>query len=525
MKSSSSTVTFVGSVPTIAAIDVGSNAIRLVIANANAEGGYQTIYSVREPVRLGQDVFTKGAISAHTIDRTVQTFIDFKQKLKEHGATHVKAVGTSALREATNRDSVLKAIQKATGIEISIIGGEEEALLIHQAAKQAVNLKSKVALLIDIGGGSVEVVLADDTNVRCTESFAMGSVRLLKILDEKAGEERFNQLVTEYVDATQRRLEQEIGNQKIDVCVGTGGSIESIGDLRKEMFDKNSNQKVTVDELKSIVKKLRGTTFEERIQNFRLRPDRADVIVPAAIVLLKIVQQAGVAEVVIPGLGLKDGVLLQIISELRDQEKRLYREQVIESARRLGKRYFFDEKHATIVAKLGTDIFDQTQAFHELDTEARLILEVAAMLHDIGHYVNVANHHKHTMYLIQSSPLIGLTQLQMDMVANVTRYHRKSAPKMTHKPYEDLPPKQRLTISKLAAILRLADALDHEHMSTVESVEVEYKRPKFTFRLKGKGDMLLEKWALSAKRDMFESVFDANVVVEDLVTDGTGKEK
>jgi exopolyphosphatase/guanosine-5'-triphosphate,3'-diphosphate pyrophosphatase len=156
------------------------------------------------------------------------------------------------------------------------------------------------------------------------------------------------------------------------------------------------------------------------------------------------------------------------------------------------------------------------QTFHELDSEARLVLEVAALLHDIGHYVNVANHHKHTMYLIQSSPLIGLTQLQMDMVANVARYHRKSAPKSQHKPYEDLAPKQRLTISKLAAILRLADALDHEHASTVESVEIEYKRPRFQFRLKGKGDMLLEKWALAAKRDLFESVFDANVVVEDL---------
>jgi exopolyphosphatase / guanosine-5'-triphosphate,3'-diphosphate pyrophosphatase len=518
MKLSSSPVKFVGSVPTIAAIDVGSNALRIIIANASTEGGYQTVYSVREPVRLGQDVFTKGSISAHTIDRTVQTFIDFKKKLEEHGVSHVKAVGTSALREALNRDSVLKSVAKATGIEISIIGGEEEARLIHLAVKEAVNLKSKVALLIDIGGGSVEVILADDSTVLCTESYSMGGVRLLKILDEKAGEERFNQLVTEYVDATQRRLEQEIGNQKIDICVGTGGSIESIGDLRKELFDKNSNQKVTAEELKSLVKKLRGTTFEERIQNMRLRPDRADVIVPAAIVLQKIVQQAGVTEVVIPSVGLKDGVLLEILSQLRDQEKRIHREQVLESARRLGKKYSFDEKHATIVTKLATEIFDQTQTFHELDAEAKLILEVASMLHDIGHFVNVANHHKHTMYLIQSSPLVGLTQLQMDMVANVARYHRKSAPKMQHKPYEDLPPKQRLTISKLAAILRLADALDHEHASSVQSVEVEYKRPRFVFRLKGKGDMLLEKWALAAKRDLFESVFDANVVVEDLAS-------
>jgi exopolyphosphatase/guanosine-5'-triphosphate,3'-diphosphate pyrophosphatase len=516
MKSSSFPGTFLGSVPTIAAIDVGSNAIRLAIANVTANGECQTVYSAREPVRLGQDVFGKGAISSQTFDRAVQAFIDFKRKLDEHAVTHVKAVGTSALREATNRDALSKAIHKATGIEISIIGGEEEARLIHVAAKEAINLKSKVALLIDIGGGSVEVVLANDTTVLCTESYAMGSVRLLKILDEKAGEERFNQLVTEYVDATQRRLAQEIGNQKIDVCVGTGGSIESIGDLRRELFDKNSDQKVTAEELKSLVKKLRGTTFEQRIQELRLRPDRADVIVPAAIVLQRIVQQAGVAEVLIPGIGLKDGVLLEIVSQLRDQEKRIHREQVLESARRLGKKYSFDEKHATIVARMATEIFDQTQAVHELDPEARLILEVAALLHDIGHYVSVMNHHKHTFYLIQSSPLVGLTQLQMDMVANVARYHRKSMPKLQHKPYEDLPPKQRLTISKLAAILRLADALDHEHASTVHSVEVEYKRPRFVFRLKGKGDMLLEKWALAAKRDLFESVFDANVVVEDL---------
>ncbi len=504
--------------PTIAAIDVGSNAIRLSIANVNTDGGHQIVYYVREPVRLGQDVFTKGAISAHTVDRLLETFINFKSRLEEHAVTNVRAVGTSALREATNRDLVLRAVNKATGIEISIIGGEEEARLIHLAAKETVNLKNRVALLVDIGGGSVEVMLADDTTVLCAESYAMGSVRLLKILDEKAGEERFNQLVTEYVDATQRRLEQEIGNQKIDVCVGTGGSIESIGELRKELLDKNSSQKVTAEELKSLVKKLRSTTFEERIRDLRLRPDRADVIVPAAIVLQKIVQQAGVDEVVIPGVGLKDGVLLQLIADLRDRERHLYREQVIESARRLGKKYLFDEKHAVTVAKLAMQIFDQTRSFHELDAEARLILEVAALLHDLGHYVNVSNHHKHTFYLIQASPLVGLTQLQMNMIANVARYHRKSAPKMQHRPYEELPPKHRLTISKLAAILRLADALDHEHASTVESVEVDYKRPRFMFRLKGKGDMLLEKWALVNKRDLFESVFDANVVVEDLAS-------
>src|SRR5262249_11873652 len=299
--------------PTIAAIDVGSNAIRLSIATVNADGGHQAVYNLREAVRLGQDVFTNGIISPQTIDRMLQCFTDFKKKLEEHGVNHVKAVATSALREATNRDAVLKAVNKATGLEISIIGAEEEARLIHLAVKATVNLKNKVALLVDIGGGSVEVGLADDNTVRCTESYAMGSVRLLKMLDEKAGEERFNQLVTEYVDATQRRLEQEIGNQKIDVCVGTGGSIESLGELSKVMFNHSSSQMLTAEELKGLVKNLLATSIEDRIRDMRLRADRADVIFPAAIVLHKIVQQAGVDEVVIPGIGLKDGVLLELL--------------------------------------------------------------------------------------------------------------------------------------------------------------------------------------------------------------------
>src|SRR5207237_5690922 len=142
-----------------------------------------------------------------------------------------------------------------------------------------------------------------------------------------------------------------------------------------------------------------------------------------AIILQKIVQQSGVNEVIIPGIGLKDGVLLEMLSQLRDHDKHFHRDQVIESARRLGKKFFFDEKHANTVARLAVQIFDQTKAFHELDAEARLILEIAALLHDIGHYVNVYNHHKHTFYLISSHPLVGLTQLQMDMVANVARYH------------------------------------------------------------------------------------------------------
>src|SRR5207244_12293247 len=177
------------------------------------------------------------------------------------------------------------------------------------------------------------------------------------------------------------------------------------------------------------------------------------------------------------GIGLNDGGLVGLLSEFRDREKNVHRKQVIESALRMGKKYFFDEKHATTVARLALQIFDQTASFHELDSEARLVLEVAALLHDIGHYVNVSNHHKHTFYLIQSSPLVGLTQLQMDLVANVARYHRKSAPKIQHEPYEAMAQKHRLMIARLAAILRSATALDHEHAPTVAADKRRHSAP------------------------------------------------
>jgi len=216
---------------------------------------------------------------------------------------------------------VLKAVNKASGIEISIIGGEEEARLIHLAAKSNGQSQEQGGAADRHRGGSVEVVLADDTNVLCTESYAMGTVRLLNILDEKAGEERSTGWLP---NMSTHAAAARAGDRKPeDRCLRRDWrSIESLGELRKQLFNKNSSQKVTAEELKGLLKKLRATSMEDRIHDLRLRPDRADVIVPAAIVLHKIVQQAGVAEVVIPGIGLKDGVLLELLSQFRDREKK-----------------------------------------------------------------------------------------------------------------------------------------------------------------------------------------------------------
>jgi len=502
--------------PTIAAIDVGSNAMRLAIGSVDGERKLSLVESIRDPVRLGQDVFTRGSLSEETIDRAVEAFQRFREIIDKHGANWTRAVATSATREALNKEIFIDRVAQVAAIEVNVISTEEEARLIHLAVSDKLNLKNKLAMLVDIGGGSAEITLASDGNIISTESFKMGSVRLLQVLEgKKHGERHFNQLVREYVDATQKRIKKEIGNEKIDVCVGTGGNIEALGDLRKEVLNKDKDSVVTDDEIDTLVKKLQGMTFEERIQQLRLRPDRADVIVPAAVVLQKIIKQAGVDEVLIPHVGLKDGLLIDMVQELYGGRKHPHREQVLASALQLGRKFSFDEQHGLAAARFAVRLFDETRSLHNLSLEHRLLLEVSALLHDIGHFVNMTDHHKHSHYLLMSAPIIGLSQSQTAIVANVARYHRKSFPKPQHDAYRILSSKDRVMVSKLAALLRLADALDNEHASKVTDFSVEYKKPKFIMKLKGEGDMLLEKWALVKKSSLFEEVFSVKFSIEE----------
>ncbi|MGB2960384.1 MAG: Ppx/GppA phosphatase family protein [Bacteroidota bacterium] len=500
--------------PTLAAIDVGSNAIRLSIASADGDRQLSILEDIREPVRLGQDVFSRGVIAEGTIDRAVEAFRRFDETIRRHGTIWTRAVATSATREAQNKEIFIDRVAQASGIELATIGSEEEARLVYMAVSAKINLKNKLAMLVDIGGGSTEVTLATSESIVSTESFKMGSVRLLQLLEgEKPNEHQFTQLVQEYVDATQRRIQREIGEREIGLCVGTGGNIETLGDLRRDVLSKERNSLVSANELGSLIRTLCSMTYPERVQRLGLRPDRADVIVPAAIIIQNIMKQAGVDELHIPRVGLKDGILLDMVQELYGEKRRLNRDQVIASAMQLGKKYSFDEQHGRTVARLAVALFDQTRSLHHLGLEHRLLLEVAALLHDIGGFVNVAGHHKHTQYLLVASPLIGLTQDQTAIIANVSRYHRKSMPKPQHELYRLLSTKDRVVVSKLAAMLRLADAMDNEHASKVKEVDVEWNKPDFIIRLQGEGDLLLEKWALLKKSTMFEEVFSARFCI------------
>jgi exopolyphosphatase/guanosine-5'-triphosphate,3'-diphosphate pyrophosphatase len=494
--------------PTLGAIDIGSNGMRLAIGFADGQGRLRVVENFREPVRLGQDVFEGGSVTPPLLNRAVQALRIFKSILRSYRVTQVRAVATSALREAHNRSAVLKRFRRETGLDVKTINAEEEAFLVQSAISKRIPLSGRSALLVDVGGGSVEVTFLKNGRIAASESFNMGAVRLLKILEhEKTGERRFNRMVEEYAEAAKRRILDKFGGKPPALCVGTGGSLDELSSLRKTLLNGKDADSFSRHDLARIIRILKATPYEARVKKLGLRPDRADVILPAAWVVEKLIQATGVQIVFTPHVGLKEGLLQEMASELKTGRPSTHRKEAISSAVQLGRKYNYDEAHAHRVSRLAVELFDQTRKLHGLEEGDRLLLEVSAQLHDIGQFVSFSSHHKHSFYLIKSSHIVGLDDDSEEIVANVARYHRKSLPRLKHDSYRVLSPSRRNRVSRLAALLRVADALDYEHSGKVRRFRIGLQNKRVTLRLQGAGDLLLEKWSLLRKSDLFERVF------------------
>jgi exopolyphosphatase/guanosine-5'-triphosphate,3'-diphosphate pyrophosphatase len=441
----------------------------------------------------------------------LDAFLRFHKIADQFEVKQIRAVATSAMREAENSDILVDRIVQHTGIQVEIISGEEEARLVHIAVGKAIDLQHKKAVLIDIGGGSIEVVISQGNKIITTESYDMGTVRLLRNLDDSV-QRSFRVLLREYTESVRQRVKREFGKLKLDLCIGTGGNPEELGDLRKKLFERDSNYLITVNELEMLEEKLSKMTVDQRIKKFNLRPDRADVILPATMVLQMIAREVHIKEIQIPRVGLKDGVLWDMMP-LTLGSHLPSRQQAWTSATRLGQKYQFDGDHAVRVAKTAQSLFDQTLALHNLDESERLLLEVASILHDIGHFIGTLNHDQHGYYILKNSPLIGLDERQNDIVANLIRYHRKTAPTNQDDQFKALAQKDRLIVTKLCALLRLADATQVSHTSRIHDIMLKKAKGSWKLKMAGEGNLLLERWALEKRKALFEEVFGTQLEI------------
>ena len=508
-------------------VDIGSNAVRVQISELTrgADGAPRigTLLSHRAAVRLGRDVFLSGSVPEATVEALLDTLARFRDTCDRRGVRHIEAIATSAMRDATNRQEIVERVRATTGIDVRVIPGSEEAWLLTAAVRSRVDLTTGRSLLVDLGGGSVEVSLVEDGELVHTESWRLGALRVLHALEADDGEGvgtggggAFLDLLDEYVGAVQGRIREQFGERPVDRYVATGGNIDSIADVLggegRVTRDAEGVERVGLDDLKALTTRLAQIGYHERIETFGLRPDRADTILPAAVVYYRIGRSAGASWIDVPRVGMRDGLLQELVHRhLRDAKAADHRDTLLSVARALGRRYRYDARHADVVRRLSVRLFDGLTAVHQLGEHDRTLLEVAAELHDIGVFVSNARHHKHSWYLIRASEIAGLSDHEREIVALIARYHRRAHPQRRHWGWSGLTAEDQRRVHRLAAILRLADSLDRGHRSKIAdlAVEVSARRVVLTPVLAddADADLALERLGVQEKGKLFREVF------------------
>ena len=503
----------------VASIDVGTNAIRFLAVEFQDQVRYRVIAEARLPIRLGHGVFTDGRIEPAAAAATSDGLAQVSLTMKDLAVARYRAVATSAVRESTNRREFLRRVLERAGMRLEIISGSEEMRLVHAAVRRRMSLGGGTWTIVQLGGGSVEVATADSARVTWCETHAMGAVRLLELF-AGAGKEpaEFVRLVQEHVSTI--RLPERAAAGTAAGFIGTGGGIDTLARLRAGTGDTREPPRISRADLRTLITDLSRMPVEERIRVLGLRPDRADVIVPAAIVYEHLAGLFGAPEILVPGGGVREGIVFDLAESLaRRQYPREKRPRG--GAVRLGRKFHFDEAHARQVTRLALSLFDQLVEVHELGAGERRLLEAAALLHDVGSLVAYKGHHKHSLYIISHSELPGFTPADMALVGTIARYHRRGAPSHAHPGFVGLSRPDRDRVRKLSALLRIADVLDKDHRQKIESVEAAAVDHRVQIRVVGAEETLVEQQALREKDEVFSDAFGMTVT---LATGGAARD-
>jgi exopolyphosphatase/guanosine-5'-triphosphate,3'-diphosphate pyrophosphatase len=458
---------------TLGAIDAGSNAIRVVVAELTATDLLR-IEAERVPIRLGHNAFTVGELSRATIDQAVGAFVHFREMFDRHGVSIYRAVATSAVRAASNRDELLHRLYHEAGIELEIIEGEEEARLVRKAVIHAFGsgpTGGPARCIFDLGGGSLEVNLREGAVWR-GYSLPIGTVRLLEsfglsgaIGDAEAG------MVRRYA-ATVMKSVLPARPLELAVAAAAGGNADTLARLLGDGHP--TMPTIELASLEKALPEILGATIDERMAKFEVRRDRAEVMGIAALVLATVSRQLGIQKLIAPGVGVREAVLLELAEAAREEKARAegaIDKALLTAARSFANRVDHDTTHGEQVRKLSKMLFQQLRDVHELPDELAVVLEVAALLHDIGEVVNTRGHHKHSEYMIRWGRIPGLEPVQREMIALLARTHRKPIADVKHIIGDaDLPKERRQQVRRLCALLRLADGLDCEHRQRVDHV-------------------------------------------------------
>lgn len=488
----------------LAAIDVGTNAARLLIVRVLPDGAREILHQERDPVRPGEGVFATGSVPRPVADRLLNTLRRYANLCQQFDA-EVRAVATSALREARNGQDVVARVLQELGIELEIISGQEEARLICLGVLEGTPA-GKPSVLIDIGGGSTEVASSLGEQPRQMWSVNVGAVRLTEIFetDGKVGAKKL-ELLRRFAEEAFREALTEKPQSLTKSALGSSGTIGAV-----VAFASDGGTRATRAQITRAVEKLAAMSTAQKRKAFDAR--RAQVVVAGAVVLEQAMKRLDLGAISAVTQGLRQGVIVEL---LRRREHAPADPSRPAAAIALGRRFGFDEAHARHVAALSLSLFDALSELHGLPDEARPLLETAALLHDLGHAVSPQRHHKHTEYLVRNADIAGMTDHERALAALVARFHRRSAPERSHPSLATLTAAEFKMVRRASTLLRIADGLDRSRRQPVSKVRVTTTPTTVRAQLETLAPVELELWDVEREAALFQRVFNRRLEVVD----------
>jgi exopolyphosphatase / guanosine-5'-triphosphate,3'-diphosphate pyrophosphatase len=503
----------------VAVLDMGASAIRLAIAEIVVGQPPRIVEELSRRVSLGRDSFSSGgAIRSRTGDAVIAAVDGFRTSMELYGVSRIRAAATSAVREARNGDVFLDRIRRRTGIDFDIINEAEEGRLLYLAVRDRLKRHAAFSgartLLIEVGGGSTSLSLLRRGQPTHSGVYALGSIRVRQQLDlQRHSHDVQLTLLRRYIANIIEEIRVEVPLNRITHIIAVGGDVRFAAAQILDSDSESGTREVARDRFLAFCDEIARVEEDELVERFRMPPSEAETLAPALLVYRALVAETAARGLAICDASLRAGMLLDIAARGDGVSTEEFGRQVLTSAESLGQRYRLDLAHGRHVADLAVRLFDELADEHGLQARQRLLLQVAALLHDVGIYVSLRSHHKHTQYILAASQIFGLSDEETGMVANIARYHRGALPQKTHLPYVALDREDRITVDKLAAILRIANALDAEHVQKVRGLRLVRRDTTWMMELDSSGDLTMERLAATARSDLFVATFGRQLVI------------
>lgn len=496
----------------LAAIDAGSNAIRLVIARATSPYNIQILDNERASVRLGHNAFTRRLIDDETMARAARAFRYFHNRMEHWQVSAYRAVATAAAREARNYRELMERIRRKAGVEVEVISSAEEARLVCSAVHWAVGDRVHPKLIFDLGGGSLELNFFNRGVLQRRIALPLGTIRVMETYHiEGAIDEDTTARLRHHVLALLRSAMPSPPSLRRAIAVACGGNAEAL--LRIAAGPSVSRvAAINLRLLRDQSWRLLKLDVPGRMRVFRVRQDRAEVIGIAVIIITTIAKWLDMGTMLVPGVGVREGILLDLVAaqystEISEEEKGRASE-MLANTRWFARKFDYNAAHAEQVARLALSLFDQLKPLHEMGPDLRLALEIGALLHDIGCFVSRKSHHRHSEYLVRNAEIPGLRGWRRDMVAALVRYHNcKSEPQIEHGSYAALDGPRRRQVRLLSSLLRIAEKLESEHAQRVQGVDVQITGHRAIFVIRAADGSRLDIAGLERKAELFQREF------------------